>query len=138
MTVGTIEDSRIKGGTLTVDAQEFAKQVTECTLEPAEREEGERIETMSGATVEPDELTDWTLNLGAIQDFTDPAGLVEFARANAGELVPFTWTPNADGPTYSGTVRVRALPIGGAVATRLTTSKGWPVTSLDTPTYPGP
>lgn len=136
MTVGTIEDSRLKGGTLTVDGQQFEKQITSCTLEPSETEEGERIEVLSGAVQEPDEVTNWALNLGAIQDFDDPSGLVEFARANAGDLVSFSWKPNGDGPTYSGTLRVRALPIGGDVAVRLTTTKAWPVTALDEPTYP--
>ena len=138
MTVGAIEDSRLKGGTLTIDGHSFAKQMTEVTLEPAENEEGERVETLSGATQEPDEVTSWTLNLGAIQDFDDPTGFVEYARDNKGELVTFSWKPNAAGPTYSGTCRVRAVTIGGAVATRLTTTKGWPVVGDPAVIYPTP
>lgn len=136
MTVGPIEDSRNKGGTLTVDAQPFAKQVTSVSLEPSEDTEGDPVEVLSGDTIEADEVTSWELNLGAIQDFDDPAGLVEFARANAGDLVPFSWRPNATGPTYSGTVRVRALTIGGDVAVRLTSSKAWPVIGEPTVSYP--
>lgn len=136
MTVSAIEDSRLKGGTLTVDGQQFAKQMTSVSLEPSEAEEGEHIETLSGATSEPDEVTTWVLNLGAIQDFDDPQGFVEYARANKGELVSFTWLPNAVGaPSYAGTVRVRAVTIGGDVATRLTTTKAWPVIGEPTPTY---
>lgn len=139
MTIEQIEDSRLKGGTLTIDGHNFAKQFTEVSLEPSEEEEGEAAETLSGATIEPDEVTSWVLNLGAIQDFDDPAGFVEYARANRGEVVSFTWTPNATGAaTYTGTVRVRAVTIGGAVATRLTTTKGWPVIGEPDAAYPGP
>jgi hypothetical protein len=136
MTVGTIEDSRLRGGTLTLDSVAFAKQVTEATLEPSVTEEGDRVETLSGAVITPDERTDWVLNVAAVQDFDDPAGFVEFCRANAGEVVAFTWQPNADGaPAYAGTVRVRAATIGGAVNTRLTTSPAFPVVTLDDPVY---
>ena len=138
MTVGPIEDSRLKAGTLTVDGHQFARQMTSVSLEPSEEEEGEAIETLSGATVEPDEVTSWVLNLGAVQDFDDPAGFVEFARANKGDTVAFTWEPNAGGPAYSGTVKVRAVTIGGDVATRLTTTKAWPVIGEPTVTYPTP
>jgi hypothetical protein len=138
MTVGAIEDSRLSGGTLTVDAQPFAKQMTSVTLSPSVDTEGDRVETLSGATIEPDEVTRWQLDLGAIQDFDDPAGFVEFCRANAGEVVSFSWAPNAVGPTYAGTLRVRAVAIGGDVASRLNTPAAFPVVTLDDPTYPAP
>lgn len=139
MTVGTIEDSRLKGGTLTLDATEFAKQATNVNLEPAVESDGDRVETLSGATIEPDETTGWTLNVGAIQDFDDATGFVEFCRANAGQVVAFSWLPNADGaPTYSGDCRIRAVTIGGDVATRLSTTAAFPVTDLDAPAYPAP
>lgn len=127
MTILAIEDSRLTGGTLTVDGQEFAKQMTSVTLTPSTDTEGDAVETLSGAKIEPDEVTTWELSLGAIQDFNDPAGFVEFSRANAGDVVSFSWLPNVAGPTYSGQVRVRAVAIGGDVASRLTTEAGWPV-----------
>ena len=134
-----ITDSRNKGGTLTLDAQPFAKQMTSVTLSPSEDTEGEPLETLDGSTVEADEVTSWELELGAVQDFTDPAGFVEYARANAGEVVAFEWAPNgATGPSYSGMVRVRAVPIGGEVASRLTAAKSWPCVGQPSVTYPGP
>lgn len=138
MTVEAIEDSRLKGGTLTIDAQPFGKQVTSCSLEPSEDSNGEDLETLTGATIEADETTSWVLNLGAVQDFDDPAGLVEFARANKGDVVAFSWKPNGTGPTYTGQVKVRALTIGGDVATRLTNAKAWPVIGEPTVAYPAP
>lgn len=136
MTAELIEDSRLSGGTLTIDAVAFAKQMTSVGLTPTTSTNGDAVETLSGATIDPDEVTAWTLDVGAIQDFDDPAGFVEFARANAGQLVPFSWKPNAAGaPTYAGTVRVRAVAIGGQVATRLTNTTSWPVIGDYTTTY---
>lgn len=123
-----IEDSRNKGGTLTLDAQPFAKQMTSVALTPAVDEEGDALEALSGDTIDPDEVTSWTLDLGAVQDFTDPAGFVRFAKENAGDVVPFTWAPRgAEGPTFGGNVKVRAVAIGGGVNTRLTSDTSWPV-----------
>lgn len=139
MTVGTIEDSRLKGGTLVLDAIAFAKQQTEVALTPSVSEEGDRVEVLSGAVIEPDEITTWTLDLNAIQDFDDPAGFVEFSRANAGQIVSFSWEPNQIGaPTYAGSVRVRAVKIGGPVATRNQSDTSWPVIGDYTTTYPAP
>lgn len=136
MTVEVIEDSRLRGGMLTLDAVEHAKQFTSVALTPSTTSTGDDVETLSGATIEAEETTSWVLDVGAIQDFDDPAGFVEFARANAGQLVPFSWKPNAVGaPTYAGTVRVRAVAIGGNVNTRLTNSTSWPVIGDYTTTY---
>lgn len=135
-----IEDSRLKGGTLTLDALPFAKQATSVELVPTTSKDGDDVETLSGDTLEAPEETDWTLDLGLIQDFTDPAGLIEYARANAGTVVPFTWRPSdiATSPTYTGTVRVRPIKIGGNVAARLTSETSWPVIGDPESTYPAP
>jgi len=135
-----IEDSRLKGGTLTLDAIAFAKQMTSVDLEPSVDTQGEALETLDGSQISPDEVTSWVLNLGAVQDFVDPAGFVEFARANAGEEVACAWTPNSDPdcPAYTCTVKVRAVRIGGEVNARLATTTAWPVVGQPTPTYPAP
>lgn len=131
-----IEESRLKGGTLTLDALPFAKQASSVKLVPSTDSEGERIETLDESTIEPDERTTWELEIGAVQDFDDEAGFVEFARLNAGEVVPFVWEPNATGPSYAGTVKVRPVEIGGDVNTRLATTATWPVIGDPEPTYP--
>lgn len=136
-----IEDSRNLGGTLTLDAEAFAKQATSVALVPAVAEEGDAVETLSGDTIEPDEIVSWSLNIGMIQDFRDPAGLVEFLRANAGEVVAFTWAPNGAGAgdvAYSGDVKIRPTTIGGGVNVRLTSEVELPVTDLDEPVYTAP
>lgn len=133
-----ILDSRLKGGTLTVDGHAFAKQATSVVLTPSADEEGDALEALDGSEILPDEVTSWTLDLGVVQDFDDPAGFVEFARANAGDVVAFTWKPNAAGPSYTGQVKVRAVPIGGEVASRLTATASWPCQSAPVVTYPTP
>ena len=134
----TIIDSRLKVGTLTIDAVSFASQATNVTLTPKTDQEGDPIEVLSGETITADDLTSWEMQIEAIQDFDDPDGFVNFALANAGELVAYSWKPNdsPDCPTYSGSVRVRPVPIGGPVATRNITAAAWPIDGMPTPSYP--
>lgn len=135
-----ITDSRNKEGTLTLDAEPFGVQATAVSLVPSVSEEGDAVETLSGDTIDPDEVIDWTLTIEAIQDFTDPDGFIEFCRANAGAVVAFTWYPqgsvvSASTPKYAGTVRVRPAVIGGGVNVRLSSSVDFPVVTLDAPDY---
>lgn len=137
MTAPVVEDSRNRGGVLLLDGIAFGKQMTSVELEPSTDTEGDPVETLSAPAIPADEVTSWVLNLGAIQDFDDRAGFVEYARANAGDVVPFSWTPNsAESPTYTGTVKVRAVKIGGEVAKRLSTETGWQVVGDPIVTYP--
>ena len=133
-----IIESRLKGGTLTLDALPFATQATNVTLSPDTDEVGDPVEVLSGDTVTPEDETTWSLNIEAIQDFDDPDGFVMFAFDNANELVPYSWKPNATGGTFTGTVRVRPVEIGGDVSVRLSTSAEWPCTAKPTYTPPAP
>ena len=131
MTLGAIEDSRQRGGTLTLDGDDFSKQHTDVSLVPAVVSSGDRVEVLSGDFLAGDEEYTWTLSLGFIQDFDDPAGLVNTLRAKAGQVVPFTWQPNdVIGTAESGTVKMRPTTKGGAVATRLTGTVDLPVVTL--------
>jgi hypothetical protein len=121
-----ITESRLKAGTLTLDALPFATQATNVTLTPDVDEEGDRLEVLSGDALEPDDVESWVLHIEAIQDFDDPAGFVRFLFENAGTVVPYSWKPSATGDTWSGTVKVRASEIGGDVNTRLTTEVDLP------------
>jgi hypothetical protein len=133
-----ITDSRLKVGMLTLDGIEFASQATNVTLTPDTAEDGDALEVLSGETITPDESTSWVMAITAVQDFDDPDGFINFALGNAGELVPYSWTPNdtATGVTYTGSVRVRPVPIGGDVASRNTTAASWPIDGAPTPAYP--
>lgn len=132
-----IEESRLKTGTLTLNALPFAKQATSVSLVPSTSTEGDPVEALDGSTITADETSTWSLNLGLIQDFDDPAGIIEWLRANAGTEKAFSWEPNAvDAPTYSGTVRVRPTTIGGGVNVRLTSEVELPVSGEPAVLYP--
>lgn len=131
-----ITDSRNKAGTLTLDAESFETQATAVSLVPATAEVGDSVETLSGDTITPDDETTWTLNITAIQDFTDAAGLLEFLRANAGDTVAFTWKPTAAAiPNWTGTCKIRPTTIGGGVNVRLSSEIVLPVVTGPTPDY---
>lgn len=116
-----ITDSRNKTGTLTLDGDAFATQATSVALVPSTDEVGDAVETLSGDTISPDDQTTWELQITAIQDFEDSDGLLEFLRANAGDIVTYDWKPTtASVPHWSGTVKVRPTTIGGNVNERLT------------------
>lgn len=133
-----ITESRNKNGVLTLDGDAFNTQATNVRLTPKTDEVGDSLEVLSGDTITPEDETTWSLAIGAVQDFDDPAGFVNFAMSNAGEVVPYTWKPNPDAPTYAGTVRVRPVEIGGDVNKRLTTDAAWPCQQDPVPTYPAP
>jgi len=131
-----ITDSRNKEGTLTLDAAQFEAQATAVALVPSTDEEGDAVETLSGDEILPDDVTSWTLNITAIQDFTDATGLLEFLRANAGDIVTFDWKPTtAAVPHWSGSVKVRPAQIGGNVNERLTSEIVLPIQGDITPDY---
>lgn len=127
-----ITESRNKGGTLTLDAVSFAAQARNVTLSPDTDEAGDPIEVLSGDTITAEDETTWSLNVEAVQDFDDPTGFVMFALQNANQLVPYSWRPSPTSPTFTGTVRVRPVEIGGDVNSRLLTSAEWPCTAAPT------
>ena len=136
----TITESKLKGGTLTLDTEAFACQAVNVKLTPNHEtttETDDQVETLCGATTEPSEevtiRTTWTLGIEAIQDFTNPDGFVRFTIDRNQEVVDFTWKPNATGPTFSGRCRVLAVEIGGEINRRINTTAAFPVIgALDT------
>lgn len=137
MSIPATEDSRISGGTLTLGGTAFDKQAFSVELVPSVETEGEAIELLNGNKLGPDEKTTWALNIGAVQDFNDPDGFLEYCRSNAGQDVAFVWEPNeVDAPTFGGTVTIRAGKYGGATRIRLTSDVSFPVVDLDDPVYP--
>lgn len=138
-TPAPIVEHRVRFGVLTLDGETFESQATNVNLTPSTSADGDPLEVLSGATIEADDKTDWTLNITAVQDFNDAAGFQAFALSRAGDSVPFTWRPSAapGSVSYAGTVTVRPVPIGGDINARLTTAAAWPLAGAPTPTYPG-
>lgn len=129
-----ITESRLKAGTLTLDALPFATQATNVRLVPSTDEVGDPIEVLSGDELTTDDETTWSLVIEAIQDFDDVDGFVRFALDNANTLVPFVWRPNATSTNqFTGTVKVRPVEIGGDVNKRLSTTATWPISGAPTP-----
>jgi hypothetical protein len=76
----------------------------------------------------PDTSITWGLKISAIQDFEDPAGFVNFLMDHALSQLEFTWTPiTAGAPTYSGTVQIVPIAIGGDVAVQTVTDVELPL-----------
>ena len=134
-----IIDSRVRNGTLTLDAVAFECQARTITITPSHTQE-DGVETLCGESTAPALTTQWALNITAIQDFTDAAGFVNATWENNGTSVPFTWCPGDEDvePTFSGTVQVRAVELGGEVAAQLTTDAEFPIVGVPTRTEPTP
>lgn len=119
----TIVESRLKNGVFTLGTapEDFACQATNVMLNPNYEDDGDEIEALCGDKIPPGKKETWTLSGTSVQDFDDPEGFVIFCRTHAMETVAFTWQPNAEAETASGSVVVLAVPWGGDVNTRLTT-----------------
>lgn len=128
-------DSRVKVGVLTVDSVAFAAQASNVALVPNTKEAGPPLELLNGEKLTDDDETTWSLVFTGVQDFDDEDGWIEFARANANEVVTFSFKPNAGVLVYGGTCRVRPVNIGGPVAARNTSVATWPLVTGPTPDY---
>jgi hypothetical protein len=131
--------SKQQNGTLTfgtTPGTDFSCQPTAVKIATSTTSD-DGVETLCGDK-SPDEITfDSTLDFTVIQDWSDDAGLIAYSHEHKGEVVDFSWAPNgATGPTWTGTVQVIPLDIGGDVAARLTSDGSWPIVSLAAPTYP--
>lgn len=138
-----ITESKLKAGTLTLDSEAFACQAINVRLTPnhdTNTTTDDVIETLCGDTTTPTTdvtiTTTWSLNIEAIQDFTNADGFVRFCLDNNQEVVAFSWKPNTAGPTFSGNCRILAVEMGGEVNRRITTSAEFPVVG-DLTTTPG-
>lgn len=97
---------------------EWGAQVTACTLEP-ETDEGDSMFFLDGSE-DSDETTSYTLT-GSLAQSYDETSLLIWAKENAGTSLPFTFRPRSDKPLVcTGTVKIRAVSIGGDVRTKNT------------------
>lgn len=122
-----VKVSKLKDGTLTLDGTAFATQATNVRLVPPDQPKGNDVgEVLSGDPLPPESEDPWTLVMTAIQDFEDPAGFVNFTWVNQGESVPYTWAPSgATGPSFTGTVTIWPVELGGDVNKRLDVDAEW-------------
>lgn len=129
-----ITESKLKSGVLTFDPDgagagapvDFSCQPTNVRISPKHDEDGDTVETLCGDVLGAEETRTDSLLITAIQDFDDPDGFQSFSWDHDREAIPFSWKPSATSPTYTGTVKVRALEVGGDVNKRLTVDAEWP------------
>lgn len=128
-------DTRLGPGTLTFGSAplEVGFQVNACTLTPAP-DETDGTPTLAVPEPPPEYKNKYTLDGTAINDFTNPAGFQRYAMDNDGSEVEFVWTPNSDEfstpAALTGTVQMRAFPMGGTVGELITTDFSFPVIGL--------
>lgn len=129
-----ITDSRVKEGSLSFadDATgtgevTFSCQPTSVMISTEYNESGETVQVLCGDETAPDTTADRTLKITAIQDFTDPAGLMVYLRDNELEQKYFTWQANAEAEVATGIVQCRVGDWGGEVGKRITTELELPI-----------
>lgn len=118
-----VTPSKVKQGTLTFGGAtpvDFSCSPTNIRLTPSVDTE-DPLEVLCGDIIQGQGVTTWSLDGTAVSDFDDPNGFVLFCFNQNGQTVPFTWQPNVLSGTWSGSVIISAVEIGGDVNTRLTT-----------------
>lgn len=133
-------DARLGPGTLKLGpapgppTHEFNTQTAAVRLTPSvDSEDG--TPTLATPTPAPLSTISWALNIDAIQDFTEAAGLVNYLMDNKLAQNLFEWVPlTSDGTKYSGTVQIIPIEIGGDVAVQVVTSVELPLIGAPTRT----
>ena len=132
-----IVESRLVEGTLTVGTApndlDLSCQITNVRYATSYSDDGDAVETLCGDKLAPGEKNDGgTLQGTFIQDWTAGAtSIITYLMAHDLEEVPYTYTPNQTGATYSGNLRLK-MPsefLGGDVNTRLSSDFEWQITS---------
>src|SRR5262245_40896098 len=141
-----IVDSRLRDGTLilgtTPTTMDISCQLTNVRMTAAYSDDGDAVETLCGDKLAAGEKADgYTLAGTFIQDWTatpEADSIIWYLWDNNLEEVDFAYTPNPDGPTLTGKLRLK-LPaefLGGDVNVRLTSDFEWTVTVEPTRTPP--
>jgi len=127
-----IVDSRLGPGTLKLGTAptpmtDFSTQASAVRLTPSTNSE-DGTPTLAVPKPEPLTTVDWALNIDAIQDFEEPAGLVNYLMDNALATQDFEWIPaTADGTKFAGKVQIIPIEVGGDVAVQIVTSVELPL-----------
>ena len=132
---------RLGPGTLTFGSSpaDFSLQVSRCVLTP-DVDEDDVTPTLGEPEPVAAVTTTWTLEGDAISDWAETNGFVNYCFDNAGTEQAFEFVPNTGKSVkWSGTVQIRAMEIGGDVATQIVTGfsfpvKGQPTRGAHTPT----
>ena len=144
----TINDSRVKNGTLTLGptatALDVSCQVTNVRINTAYSDDGDSVTVLCGDTVAaPRKLDGHKLAGTLVQDFDyaeADGGVIDFLWNHSLQDVAFEFTPNdlTASPVVTGTVTIEipSETYGGDVGSRLTTDFEWSIVGAPTRTYP--
>lgn len=142
-----IVESRLKEGSLmlgtTPDQFDISCQLTNVRYATSYSDDGDAVETLCGDRIAAGEKSDGaTLQGTFIQDWTavGNTSAILYLMDHDLEEVDYTYTPNPDGPTFSGKLRLK-MPgelLGGDVNTRLTSDFEWTITGPWPPTQTAP
>lgn len=125
MAIRTLGPGSLKIGA-TASAREWAGDLTKTTLSPDTSSE-DPIPLLDGSNLDGEDTTAWTLG-GTLVDNFELDSLQAFALANAGQTLPFVWTPNdAGGVDFSGVVKIRPIGWGGDVKKKNTQDFEFPL-----------
>ncbi|MGO2091381.1 MAG: hypothetical protein ACTH34_05875 [Microbacterium gubbeenense] len=122
-------------GTLTLgatgDMRQFAAHTTATSLVPS-YSDGDVLNLLDGSTeTEVDEET-WALK-GTFRQQLETDAIEDWCLTNAGEEMTFTFTPvDSVSKSYTGTVKIRAVNIGGDVKTKNTSDFSFPLNGRPT------
>ncbi|MGO2110137.1 MAG: hypothetical protein ACTH31_00825 [Pseudoclavibacter sp.] len=122
-------------GTLTLgasgDLRQFAAHTTATSLVPS-YSDGDVLNLLDGSTeTEVDEET-WSLE-GTFRQQLETDAIEDWCLTNAGEEMTFTFTPvDSVSKSYTGTVKIRAVNIGGDVKTKNTSDFSFPLNGRPT------
>src|SRR4029077_5018692 len=95
----TVTDSRVKPGSLITGGEAYSCQPTTVTIAfDHEGTEEDAVEVLCGDTVSggASQVLIANLTFTALQDFTDPDGLMAFSWLNDGVEATFSWNPGPD------------------------------------------
>jgi hypothetical protein len=136
-------ESKVRRGRLTIDGQDHSCQPSAVSIVPENTEgnAGDELELLCGDKIAGDgtsgELSA-TLQITAVQDFTDAQGLIAQSWKVNGTEAAFVWRPTeSEDDAWSGKVKVSAITVGGEVGQRLTSDVSWTIAELTLPTKLG-
>jgi hypothetical protein len=127
-------------GTIAPDLIEVAPQASTVKLTPTVNS-ADGTPTLETPEPAPETSVAWSLNVSAIQDFEDPIGFVNFLMDHALAELAFVWEPVSPAAleevvTYSGTLQVVPIEIGGDVAVQTITDVELPLVGQPVRTDP--
>lgn len=120
-----IKDALVSLGPVGGPEVEYSNQFDTVTLTPDQSTQTKRTLVPDGTLQDVDSAT-WALTLAGIQDYVAGRGFTRYLLDNNMEKADFTVEPIRGGVGFTGTVTLKAAPIGGEAG-------GWAEFSIELP-----